>query len=123
LKKKLDKRKKVLKAKKASEPKSKDGETPEPSRDEEAMERTVTIAKPSSDNHTTTPSTGKVDGNTAVEGDEESEESLEVRRAKRKAEKKQKREERRALEKELAEQRAAMPIAVSTVSHGSSNSE
>ncbi|KAJ9124143.1 hypothetical protein QFC22_000939 [Naganishia vaughanmartiniae] len=125
LKKKLDKRKKVLKAKKASEPKQKDGETPEPSasRIDAAVKKPVTIEKPSADDHTTIPAAGANDGIAATEGDEESEESLEVRRAKRKAEKKLKREERRALEKEMEEQRVAMPISATGASTGPSNTE
>ncbi|KAJ9106074.1 hypothetical protein QFC21_001213 [Naganishia friedmannii] len=125
LKKKLDKRKKVLKAKKASEPKQKDGEAPEPStsRSDPAVEKATTTAKPSSYDHTSAQTAGIADGNTGTAGDEESEESLEARRAKRKAEKKLIREERRALEKELAEQKAVMSVAVANTPEKSSNTE
>jgi ATP-dependent RNA helicase DDX51/DBP6 len=128
LKKKLDKRKKVLKAQKAAQPKSKDGSAAETS------ELTETSAKPAALETGTpkksAPSTKPANVPAVTGGDEEGaseagdkEESLEVKRAKRKAEKKAKREERREREKELVELKTTRALSAIVASESSESSK
>lgn len=124
MKKKLDKRKKVIKATKAAQPKSKD---PSAAPADSIPTNVSTVKEPTKPTETITATKAKVvDANKSTEDDgktldAEDEDSLEVKRAKRKAEKKAKREERRAREKELVERKTTQALS-SIASKASSES-
>ncbi|KAJ9117288.1 hypothetical protein QFC20_000435 [Naganishia adeliensis] len=127
LKKKLDKRKKVLKAQKAAQPKNKDGSTAETA--ESAGTSAIPAVQEAVKPKEAVPSKATDVGTTAGEDEEkasdagEEEESLEVKRAKRKAEKKAKREERRAREKELVERKTTRALSAIVASGASESSK
>ena len=109
MKKKLDKRKKVIKAQKAAQPKNKDPSAIAADDNASVVSSVAAkLTKPAETSVAVQPrdvdtSKSVEDKGKALDADADDEESVEVKRAKRKAEKKAKREERRAREKELVE--------------------
>lgn len=127
MKKKLDKRKKVLKAQKAAQPKNKDGSAAEASESAgtDAIPAVQESVKPKEAVPSNTVDVGAAAGEDEEKASDagEEEESLEVKRAKRKAEKKAKREERRAREKELVELKTTRALSAIVANEASESSK